>query len=102
MGQSIPHSYGLGAQWFQFDRNSCNKGCPLFQILNFVVGPGCAVKNLEGCFFGFGWKAVHSYDVVGIVVFVCCWVDDSVFSSDEIGQGLLESEVFNCPDCNDD
>jgi hypothetical protein len=53
----------------------------------------------KAVFFGFGWKAVHYNDVVSIVVCVCCWVEDSVLSSDEIGQGCLKSEVFNCPGC---
>ncbi len=63
---------GLGAQWFQFYHNAAIWVVSCFRFVSFVVGPGCAIKNLEGCLFGFGWKAVHSNDVVGIVLCVCC------------------------------
>jgi hypothetical protein len=67
------------------------------RFVGFVIGPGCAVQDLKGCFFGFRWKAVHSDDIVGIVVSVCCWVENSVLSSSELGRGCFKSCVFNCP-----
>jgi hypothetical protein len=67
------------------------------RFVGFVVD--CAVQNLKGCFFGFGLKTVHSYNVVSIVVGICRWVEDSVFPPSMIGRGCPEACILNCPIC---
>ncbi len=66
---------------------------------SFVVSPGCKIQDLKGCFFGFGREAVHSYNVVGIAKCFCCWIENSVFSSGEIGGSGSKGCVFDCPFC---
>jgi hypothetical protein len=63
----------------------------------FVVCPGCAIQDLKGCLFGFGREAVHSYNVVGITKCFCCWIENSVFSSGEIGRSSPKGCIFDCP-----
>ncbi len=55
------------------------------RLEGFVVCPGCAIQDLKVCLFGFGRKAVHSYNVICIIKCFCRWVKDSIFSSGEIG-----------------
>ncbi len=69
------------------------------RFVSFVVGLSCAVQYLKGCFFSFGLKTVHLYYAVGIITGVCCWVEDSVFSSGMVGRGCPKVCIFNCPIC---
>ncbi len=75
------------------------RGISCSGFISFIVGPRCAVQDLEGCFFGFGWKAVHPDDVVGIVVRLCCRVEDSVRSSGVVGRGCLKGCILNFSVC---
>ncbi len=75
------------------------RGISCSGFVSLVVGPRCAVQDLEGCFFGFRWKAVHPDDVVSIVVRLGCRVEDSVCSSGEVGWGCLKGCILNFSVC---
>jgi hypothetical protein len=45
-------------------------------------------------FFGIRWKAIHTYDVVGIIEYFCFRVEDSVVSLSKIGGSCLKVCIF--------